>query len=469
MTDVISYEIDADKIVTLTMDMPNQSANTMNAAYREAMKSTIDRLELEKDQISGIILTSAKSTFFAGGDLNEITNINKDNAQMFFDIIEDTKKQMRRLETLGKPVVAAINGSALGGGFELVLACHYRICLNKPKIQLGLPESSLGLLPGGGGITRMVRLLGLQVALPYLTEGRIIKPEDALKTGLIQQMVDSTDALITNAKKWIKATPSATQPWDTKGFKIPGGTPSHPKIAQLAAITPAMVRQKTHGCYPAPEAILAAAIEGAQVDFDSASTIESRYFLRLAKGPVAKNMINTFWFQLNAIKAGGSRPKDPPHWKASKVGVLGAGMMGAGIAHATASKGIEVVLKDLTLEAAEKGKVHTANILEKKVKQGKISTEKAEQVLGLIKPTTDANDFQGCDLIIEAVFEKRELKATVTQEVEPFLASDAIIASNTSTLPITGLAKAVKKQDKFIGLHFFSPVEKMQLVEITKV
>ena len=468
MNDVIKYEIDSDNIVTLTMDMPDQSANTMNATYRNAMAATVDQLEKNIDTIKGVVLTSAKSTFFAGGDLNEIIQINADTAQTYFGIIENTKKQLRRLETLGKPVVAAINGSALGGGFELALACHYRICVADAKLQLGLPESSLGLLPGGGGITRMVRLLGLQTALPFLTEGKVINPDTALNANLIHEIVDTKEALIGAAKDWIKQNPNAIQPWDQKGYKIPGGTPSHPKVAQLAAIAPAMTRQKTFGCYPAPEAILAAAIEGAQVDFDSASTIETRYFLQLARGSVAKNMITTFWFQLNALKAGGSRPQGFAKWKATKVGILGAGMMGAGIAHATASKGIDVVLKDVSLEAAEKGKQHTASLLEKKVKRGHLSKEKAQAILSRVHPTTRAKDFEGCDLVIEAVFEDRELKAKVTQEVETFLSKGAIIASNTSTLPITGLASAVKDDEKFIGLHFFSPVEKMQLVEIIK-
>jgi 3-hydroxyacyl-CoA dehydrogenase/enoyl-CoA hydratase/3-hydroxybutyryl-CoA epimerase len=468
MTTAISYEVDTNNIVTLTMDMPNQSANTMNADYRAAMKNVVDKLEQNKDKIAGVILTSAKSTFFAGGDLNEIIKIDQKNAAEFFDIIQDTKKQMRRLETLGKPVVAAINGTALGGGFELALSCHHRICLNNPKTQLGLPEVSLGLLPGGGGVVRMVRILGLQNALPYLTEGKQIKPASALEAGLIHEIAESSNELLEKSKAWILKNPTAKQPWDTKDYKIPGGTPNHPKVAQLAAIAPAMTIKKTKGCYPAPEAILAAAIEGAQVDFDSACTIESRYFLELATGKVAKNMISTFWFQLNEIKGGDSRPDDIAPSKTKKLGIIGAGMMGAGIAFTTASKGINVVLKDISQEAADKGKAHAEVLLSKKVKRGKMTQEKANGILELIQPTTDAADFDGCDLVIEAVFENRDLKEKVTKEIEPFLAPNAVIASNTSTLPITGLAKAVKKPNDFIGLHFFSPVEKMQLVEIIK-
>ncbi len=468
MTDAIRYEKGQDNIVVLTIDMPGQSANTMNAVYREAMGQTVARLEAEKDSIAGVIVTSAKKTFFAGGDLNELIKVTKADAKPFYDMILNIKGQLRRLETLGKPVVAAINGAALGGGWEICLACHHRIALDNSSVQLGLPEVTLGLLPGGGGVVRMVRLLGLEKALPYLAEGKKVRPDAALKAGLIHDIAATPDEMLSKARAWIAANPAAVQPWDAKGYKIPGGTPSTPAVAQMLAIAPSVLRDKTKGCFPAPEKIMCAAVEGAQVDFDTAQIIEARYFTELTTGQVAKNMIGTFWFQLNEINAGSSRPQGIPPYVTKKVGVLGAGMMGAGIAYVSAAAGIEVVLKDVSIEAAEKGKAYSAKLLDKKVSRGHMTADKRDAFLARIKPTASDADLDGCDLIIEAVFEDRALKAKVNAAAEAAALPDAVIASNTSTLPITGLATAVQKQDKFIGLHFFSPVDKMPLVEIIR-
>jgi 3-hydroxyacyl-CoA dehydrogenase/enoyl-CoA hydratase/3-hydroxybutyryl-CoA epimerase len=468
MTDAIRYEKGQDNIVVLTMDMPGQSANTMNAAYREAMGRTLDRLEAEKDDIAGVILASAKKTFFAGGDLNELIKVTPADADAFYRMVLGIKSQLRRLETLGKPVVAAINGAALGGGWELCLACHQRIALDSNSVQLGLPEVTLGLLPGGGGVVRMVRLLGIEKALPYLAEGKKLRPQAALKAGLIHQIASDADDLMAKARAWIAANPTPKQPWDEAGYKIPGGTPSSPNVAQMLAIAPSVLRDKTKGCFPAPEKILCAAVEGAQVDFDTAQLIEARYFTELTCGQVAKNMIGTFWFQLNEINAGGSRPQGHEPYATRKVGVVGAGMMGSGIAYVSAVAGIEVVLKDVSMAAAEKGKGYSAKLLDKKVSRGHMTQEKRDAILARIRATDKDADFEGCDLIIEAVFEDRDLKANVTAAAERAALDDAVIASNTSTLPITGLATAVRKQDKFIGLHFFSPVDKMPLVEIIK-
>ncbi|MES2104271.1 MAG: 3-hydroxyacyl-CoA dehydrogenase NAD-binding domain-containing protein [Pseudomonadota bacterium] len=465
---MINYSKDSSGVVTLTIDMPNQAVNTMNAAFQAALGESVTRLEQEKDSISGVIVASGKETFFAGGDLRELIKIQPEHAQDCLNMVEQNKAVLRRLETLGKPVVAAINGSALGGGLELALACHHRIALDNPKTKIGFPEVTLGLLPGAGGVVRTVRLLGLQEAMPYLVEGKQIAPAAALKAGLIQSIAGNREDMLQQAANWIQANPQARQPWDSEGYKLPGGTPSSPKLLPMIMIAPAMLREKTRGNYPAPEAILAAMVEGAQVDFDSALKIEGRYFTHLATGQVAKNMIGTFFFQMQEVSAGKSRPRDIPKWKATKVGVLGAGMMGAGIAAVSAARGIHCVLKDVSLEQAEKGKQATAAGLEKKIKQGRLAADKAAAQLALIQPTGDAKDLAGCDLIIEAVYEQRELKAKVTQEAEPFLAADGIMASNTSTLPITGLAKAFSDQQRFTGLHFFSPVEKMQLVEIIK-
>ena len=468
MTDAIRYEKGQDQIVVLTLDMPGQSANTMNAAYREAMAATLTRLEAEKDEIAGVVITSAKKTFFAGGDLNELIKVDRAHAKDFYDSVLVLKAQLRRLETLGKPVVAAINGAALGGGWEICLACHHRVALDDKSVQLGLPEVTLGLLPGGGGVVRMVRMLGLEKALPYLLEGKKVRPAQALQAGLIDELAADREALLAQARAWILANPDVRQPWDNKGYAIPGGTPSHPKVAQMLAIAPSILRSKTQGCFPAPEKILCAAVEGAQVDFDTAHLIETRYFTELVTGQVAKNMIGTFWFQLNQINAGSSRPQGYAPYVTRKVGVLGAGMMGAGIAYVSACAGIEVVLKDITLAAAEKGKAHSAALLDKKVSRGQLTAEQRETTLARIHPTQDDADLAGCDLIIEAVFEDRALKAKVSAAAQNVVGADAVIASNTSTLPISGLATAVPDQAKFIGLHFFSPVDKMPLVEIIK-
>ena len=463
----IQYLKNDDGIIILTLDSPNQSANTMNADFRVALENIVSKLKSETS-ITGIIFRSAKKTFFAGGDLDELIQARLEDATPFFEMIQKMKAEFRYIETLGVPVVAALNGTALGGGWEIALGCHARIALNDPKTKFGLPEVTLGLLPGGGGIVRMVRLLGLQNAFPFLMEGKQFGVDKAKSLGLIQDIAETPEELMDKAIAWVKEHPKSQQPFDVKGYKIPGGDPKTPAVAQMLAIAPAMLRDKTKGCYPAPEAIMAAAVEGAQVDVDTALTIESRYFTYLATGQVSKNMIGTFWHGMNAIKAGASRPKDVAKWQASKVGVLGAGMMGAGIAYSTAIKGVPVVLKDVSVENAEKGKAYSQKLLDKKVSQGRMTAEKRDQVLSLITATASAEDLKDCDLIIEAVFENQELKAKVTQEAEAFLVEGGVMASNTSTLPITGLANASKDQANFIGLHFFSPVDKMQLVEIIK-
>ncbi|CAI8833672.1 3-hydroxyacyl-CoA dehydrogenase NAD-binding domain-containing protein [Pseudomonas serboccidentalis] len=468
MSEAIRYEKGQDGIVVLTIDLPGQSANTMNAVYRQAMGACVARLLADKDSITGVIITSAKKTFFAGGDLNELIKVGKPEAKAFYDRVLSLKAQLRTLETLGKPVVAAINGAALGGGWEICLACHHRVALDDDSVQLGLPEVTLGLLPGGGGVVRMVRMLGIEKALPYLLEGKKVRPQQALQAGLIDELAADRDELLSKARAWIVANPTAVQRWDVKGYQIPGGTPSNPKVAQMLAIAPSILRAKTQGTLPAPEKILCAAVEGAQVDFDTAHLIETRYFTELTTGQISKNLIGTFWFQLNEINAGGSRPQGFEPYVTRKVGVLGAGMMGAGIAFVSATAGIDVVLKDINLAAAEKGKAHSAALLDKKVARGQITAEKRDAVLARIQPSENDADLAGCDLIIEAVFEDRELKAKVSAAAQKVVGSDAVIASNTSTLPITGLATAVPDQRKFIGLHFFSPVEKMPLVEIIK-
>ena len=459
----VKYEKDQDNIVHLILDKPNAGANLMDAEFTASFVEAVNKLK--EDDWSGVLFRSAKTTFFAGGSLDDLHATTKENAQPLFDMVTQLKQAMRTLETSGKPVVACINGAALGGGWELALACHHRISLNK-GVTLGLPEVTLGLLPGGGGVVRMSRLLGLQAALPYLAEGKQFKPAQGEKLGLINEIVDSEADMLDAAINWIKANPKVQQPYDIKGYKVPGGTPTTPALAKMLPIAPAMMRVQTKGTMPAPESILSVMVESLQVDFDTAMRIETRYFVELVCSQVAKNMIGTLWFQLNEIKAGASRPDDIKKSSAQKVGVLGAGMMGAGIAYSAAVKGVNVILKDVTLESAEKGKAYSQSILDKKVKKKRLAEAKRDDVLNLIKPTASAEDLEGCDLIIEAVFEDRNLKAKVTQEAEAHINTSAVFASNTSTLPITGLAEASARPENFVGLHFFSPVDKMPLVEI---
>ncbi len=467
MTSPIRYEL-TERIVTVTFDAPDAQVNTMTAAWQKAFAETVNRLVEERATYDGVILASAKKTFFAGAELKDMLKLTKADGPRLLHEIEAVKHDMRRLERLGRPVVALLAGSALGGGWEIALSAHCRICLDDARIQLGLPEVTLGLLPGAGGVTKMVRLLGLQVAFPYLVEGRLLRPAEAAKLGLIQGLAVDAEALLPMAREWIRENPAPVQPWDAKDYRMPGGSPNSLHIQQMLAVAPAMLVEKTRGLYPAPEAIMAAMAEGALVDFDTALRIESRYLAKLAVGQVAKNMITAFFFNLNAIKSGASRPKDFPRWKPGKVGILGAGMMGSGIAWANASRGIACVLKDVGEDKAAAGKAHSEKLLARRVKDGRTSEREAQETLALIRPTARADDLAGCDLIIEAVFEKRELKAEVTREAEPRLAPGGVFASNTSTLPITGLAQASAHPERFVGLHFFSPVDKMRLVEIIK-
>ncbi|MGA8547661.1 MAG: 3-hydroxyacyl-CoA dehydrogenase NAD-binding domain-containing protein [Mycobacterium sp.] len=472
----IAWDKDADGIVTLTLDDPTGSANVMNEHYAQSMHSTVERLVAEKDSITGVVITSAKKTFFAGGDLKGMIKLGPENAGEAFDTVESIKRDLRALETLGKPVVAAINGAALGGGLEIALACHHRIAADVKGLVVGVPEVTLGLLPGGGGVTRTVRMFGIQNAfMNILSQGTRFKPDKAKEIGLVDELVGSVDELVPRAKAWIKEelkdNPDRifVQPWDVKGYKMPGGTPSSPALAGILPSFPALLKKQLKGApMPAPRAILDAAVEGAQVDFDTASRIESRYFTSLVTGQVAKNMIQAFFFDLQHINGGGSRPDGIEPVKINKIGVLGAGMMGAGIAYVSAKAGYDVVLKDVSLEAAEKGKNYSEKLEAKALQRGKTTEEKTKALLDRITPSADPADFKGVDFVIEAVFENQDLKHKVFQEIEDVVEPNALLGSNTSTLPITGLATGVKRQEDFIGIHFFSPVDKMPLVEIIK-
>ncbi len=467
----IRYELldaAAGKVALVTFDEAGSPVNTMCVQWQNDLVELVQQVQQDRAQLTGIVLASAKTSFFAGADLKATMRGTADDAQAGFAVVERMKQQFRTLETLGIPVVACLNGAALGGGWEVALIAHHRIALDNPKIQFGLPEVTLGLIPGATGITKMTRLLGLMGAQPYLLEGKLFNPQEAVQLGLVHATVATPGELLPAALAWIAANPTAQQPWDDKNYRIPGGSPSNPKIANALIVAPAMLKKTTRGRYPAPEAALACMVEGAMVDYDTALRIESRALAKIMTGQVARNMISAFFFDMNAVTSGRSRPGNAPRAKLSTVGVLGAGMMGAGIAWAQASKGIVTVLKDVSQEKADAGKQYSASLAEKRVAKGHMDAAKAQTLLGRITPTANAADLAGCELIIEAVFENRELKAQVTREAEPQLAPGGFFASNTSTLPISGLAHASAAPGKFVGIHYFSPVDKMKLVEIIR-
>ncbi|MEL6346188.1 MAG: 3-hydroxyacyl-CoA dehydrogenase NAD-binding domain-containing protein [Myxococcota bacterium] len=459
------YDKDRDGIVTVTMDMDGP-VNTMNTAFTGLFETTIDRLEAEAG-LTGVIFASAKKTFFAGGDLKMLVAVEPGSENEFFRGVEYTKALLRRLEALPVPTVAAINGAALGGGFELCLCCNHRIAWNDRSVKIGFPEVTLGLLPGGGGTVRLTHMLGLQAAMPYLTEGKQVRPDRARADGLIQETVEDLRDLLPRAKAWIVDNPNAvTQPWDQKGHRIPGGGSNSPKVAPMIAVGSAMLFEKTRGRLPAPERILDTMVEAARLDFDTAQRIESRNFTSLVTHPVAKNMITTFFFQLNQVNGGASRPDGVPPSSVKRLGIIGAGMMGQGIANVAAHAGIDVVLKDISLEAAQRGKAYSEKVFGKRVKRGKMTPEGMQAAMDRITPTAQLADLDGCDLIIEAVFEKVSLKDQIVKESEGCLSADGFWGSNTSTLPITRLAQSSSSPERFVGLHFFSPVDKMPLLEI---
>jgi 3-hydroxyacyl-CoA dehydrogenase / enoyl-CoA hydratase / 3-hydroxybutyryl-CoA epimerase len=458
------YEKDADGIVTITMDMQGQGANTMSAAYLPAMSAAMEKLHAEQE-LKGVVFASAKKTFFAGGDLNNLLKVERADEAAFV-MVERNKAPYRELEKLPVPVVAAINGAALGGGFELCLACNHRIVVDALHAVVGLPEVTLGLLPGAGGVVRLTALLGLEKALPLLLEGKQLRPSEALKQGLVDELVPTVADLVPAAKAWIKTNPGAhTQPWDQKGFKYPGGGAVAPNIRQIARLAPMMLVNKTRGLMPAPEKILDIAVNSMRMGFDAALRAESRGLTALMATKEAKAAITTFFFGMQAIKSGKVRPAGE-RWQARTSAVLGAGMMGAGIAWAQAGKGLPTVLKDMTLEQAEKGKAYSVQLADKAIKRGSMTPEKKAALLRQITPATSDEAYRDCDLIIEAVFEDIDLKEQVIPASFKMLSSDGIYGSNTSSLPISILAESCPDPTRFIGLHFFSPVDRMKIVEI---
>ncbi|WP_312146287.1 3-hydroxyacyl-CoA dehydrogenase NAD-binding domain-containing protein [Brevundimonas sp.] len=460
-------DVDADGIALITFDVPGRSMNTLTSSVMAEIPQLVERIKTD-DAIKGAVITSGKTSgFCAGADLGDIAGgmIGGASLQDAYDAGWKMNGALRALETCGKPVAAAINGLALGGGLELTLACHYRVVENDNKIQLGLPEIKVGLFPGGGGTQRLTRLIGVQPAMMAMTEGKSFRPNDAKGAGIVHEIAEKGQS-VEAAKTWIKNGGKAVQPWDDKSFKLPGGGPYHPAGIQNFLVGNAMIRKQTYGNYPAATNLMKAVYEGVQVPMDAALRIETRYFIKTLMTPQAQAMIRSLFLSKQELDKGAVRPAGVPKSDAKKVTVLGAGMMGAGVAYVQVMAGIETVLIDQTQEAADKGKAHVEELLKKRLSRGQMTQEKFDATLALVTATTDYDHIKGSDLVIEAVFENREIKADVTKRAEAQLAEGAVFGSNTSTLPITGLAEASVRPEDFIGIHFFSPVDKMMLVEI---
>lgn len=476
----INYSL-KEGVAILSWNLTSSPMNVLNDESIPAFEEALEKAYNDSD-VKGIIITSARPEFVAGADLKMILrNQGGDPAEML-KISVGLNQLFRKIETNGKPVVAAINGTALGGGLEICLACHYRIALDNPKTKLGQPEVKVGLLPGAGGTQRLPRMIGMQAALPLILEGKELAPKEALAMGIVDAVAATPEEMFEKAFAWIEANPKPIKPWDEinkktgkiqakENYKVPNGGVLSPVGMQTFTAGTALMMDKSKGNYPAMQHIMSCVYEGLLVNIDHGIVIESRHFVQVATSKVAGNLIRTMFLGMNEANKGASRPKNIPKTDVKKLGVVGAGMMGAGIAYVSAAAGIEVVLKDVNLEAAEKGKDYARTILKKAIERGKMDALKADGILGLIKTTADVADLKGSDLIIEAVFENRELKAAVTKEVEPMLVENTehrfgVFGSNTSTLPITGLAKASANPENFIGIHFFSPVDKMMLVEL---
>ncbi len=476
MTD-FTYSVDADGVATIVWDLPGKSMNVMSLAGFGELDGMIDHA-LADAGVKGVIITSGKKDFAGGMDLNVIAKMRDDGgAQGIFDGVMGMHAILRKIERAGadpkttkggKPIVAALPGTALGIGLEIPLACHRIIAADNPKAKIGLPEIMVGILPGAGGTTRLVRKMGAMMAAPYLLEGKLSDPKGAKAGGLIDEVV-APEALLARAKEWVLAATETdiVKPWDAKGYKMPGGTPYQPAGFMTFVGASAMVHAKTFGVYPAAKALLSAVYEGALVPFDVALRIEARWFTSVLMNPSSSAMIRSLFINKEALEKGANRPKVNDQ-SVKRVGIIGAGMMGAGIAYVAANAGIEVVLIDAAQDAADRGKAHSEALLDKGISRRKVTVEKKAEVLVRITATTDYSALAGCDLIVEAVFEDMKVKADVTAKVEAAVGRDCIFASNTSTLPITDLAKASARPDQFIGIHFFSPVDKMNLVEIIR-
>ena len=462
--DLFEFEVGADGIGILSINQVNNPTNLFSTEFIISYIELANNVVADKD-IKGMILTSGRSMFMPGADLRELQTMG-DDPQKTFDGTMQMHQSLRALETAGKPFVAAINGTAMGGGLELCLTCHHRIVLNNVKIKLGFPEAKVGLLPAGGGNSKVPYLLGIQNSLMYLLQGKEVRPAQALKDGLIDDLAESQEELIQKAKDWIFANQNPVQPWDNKKHRVPGGDVWSANGVQTLVGAAGNLGKMAHGNYPAQSYIMKVIHDGLPITIDRALEIEARYFIKLLASKEAKNMIRTGFMELQKAKKGIARPKTEPKYEIKKLGILGAGMMGAGIAYVSAKAGMDVVLKDVSQEGADKGKAYSKAILDKAISKNRSTPEKAEALLSKIEATADPASMKDCDLVIEAVFEDPKLKAIVTAETEAVLGADKVYASNTSTIPITELAKASSRPDNFIGIHFFSPVEKMPLVEI---
>lgn len=464
----IRLEKDADGIVELIFDQPGKSVNTMGDEYNTAMQQAVAELGTmaQAGELKGVYVRSGKpGQFFAGGDIKVMLAMDLDpppaEKERRYRGIMETKAPLRTLETLGVPVAVGINGPALGGGFEIALACHHRIAL--PGVQIGLPEAQIGLMPGAGGVVRMTRLLGMQEAITLISQGKRLKAEKAHELGLIHEIADTEETMAAQAKAWLKANPEARQPWDEEGYTIPGGGPDDKANQGLMFFGPVNVMVQTKGLMPAQQAIFACVSDSARVDFDTAQKIEGRYFLMLLLDQVGRNMMTTFFVQMEALNKGASRPDGIERSEVRKLGILGAGQMGSGIATVAVQRGIDVVIKDVDLDSAAKSLEYAAKAF---AKNKRVSDEQAREFLGRISATDRYDDLADCDVVIEAVFENREVKAEVTRAAEAVLGANTVFASNTSALPISELAGASSRPANFIGMHFFSPAERMPLVEI---
>jgi 3-hydroxyacyl-CoA dehydrogenase/enoyl-CoA hydratase/3-hydroxybutyryl-CoA epimerase len=467
MNNTIQYTVDDDGIATLMIDLPGRSMNVLCDELNSELSECIDRVATD-DNVNGAIIASAKSTFVAGADLTELVTAYDRGvtAEQCYEWSAQMNGVFRKMETCGKPFAVAINGLALGAGLELCLACHYRVMSDHPKTVVGLPEVGIGLLPGSGGTQRLPRLIGIEKALPVILQGKKLNPQQALELGVVHEIAP-TEELLQRAKSWLMETPDPVAPWDQKGFRVPGGAGAMtPKNMQTFMVGTSLLAANTQHNYPAPIAALSAVYEGCITPIDTGLDIESQYFGQLLSGVTARNMMRSLFVNKGAADKLVRRPEGIEKSTVKKLGILGAGMMGAGIAYVSARAGMQVVLLDTDIEGAERGKGYSKGLLSKAIKRGYSTQEKADALLSKIHPTTDYADLEGCDLIIEAVFEDREIKADVTARTEAIIPESAIFASNTSTLPITGLAETSKRPESFIGLHFFSPVDKMPLVEL---
>ncbi len=467
MNNTIKYSVDADGIALLVIDLPDKSMNVLTPELTSDMTACVEKMVADEN-VKGAVLTSGKSAFIAGADIKDmVTAYDRGiTAEEGYEFSQGLTRFLRELETCGKPVAVAINGLALGGGLEVCLACHYRILSDDPRAVLGLPEVTIGLLPGAGGTQRLPRLIGTADALPMILQGKSIKPAKALELGVVHEIAPAAE-LVGRAKAWLLENGDPVAPWDKKGFKVPGGAGAMtPRNMQTFMMGTSLLAKTTQHNYPAPIAAISAVYEGCITPIDTGLDIESQYFGQLLSGVVARNMMRSLFVNKGAADKLVRRPAGIEKSRISKLGILGAGMMGAGVAYVSAKAGIQVVLLDTGIEAAERGKAYSEGLLNRAVQRGYSTEEKAKGLLDMIHPTTDYNDLEGCDLVIEAVFESREIKADVTAKTEAVIPENAIFASNTSTLPITGLAEASKRPESFIGLHFFSPVDKMPLVEL---